>query len=811
MDEYAEGSRNTSRSSLAVETRTRRRSSSSERYGKDSPRRIPGTQLYATPWDANAPEKVAHEEIRGPLLPPKPKRARSESEEQLPLNPFTDSPLPDDNYETKKVRFPRSLSGTTFDEERSIVFEDFGSVPNSANSRTEFLSSSAPRSVLRNRKRSSSLWVPAKHPWWPHYFEPVPWPPLLTLSITVLVSYPLLVVTVFAARGWSLFWTRFIVGFSTSVLGFMLGLGLMEIGKRLLESATWATIVHHSMYEGRSQVTLGALEAKSRYPHFVWLGLSLLWERLTNRTTLRRRRPYDKKPWILFVLFFIVIAMGSTCMAFLLGRLVDIVARDEIQEKYYNQVAISGDLDEEDLIRAEKHVNATKDFTFTWTLSPFGSSEQASQPVKLQWEGQDIYFSELTHGILSGATGSGSFMTSDDDDKGASQREGLRDVPGTAKNDQAIMSSATLVRYTRWGIRIQCAKLPNPERNIIPWSPGNLTYAYIPQSTIDGLTSKLGLPNYAQTPDPTRFLQNNDTVPESVDLSQMGFVGYWWNNGVAHSFKSTPLEYGSSGNGWVELDVMMVRLETMYAPGGTFKARSEDGKLGFDAAVCVEAIEPWVVDTYNATTGRVTTLRIAGKGDLSTVHLNYGKQKNRSIKGLSMGVNSTGKLDVFGLAHGNSRNQILKDNGRDFWYVPNPTLISWSGGNGPQDFTSLQPEFLEAAMGSADATQLLPYLIGSKSLVAYQYPVKTTAFAHLFVGPTIGSLAVILLVGFAAAFLVPRLPLGIPRRDFSVFTWLAAFEGDGMIHQAVKQNIERNMDLEELRRRYGEQKISYGT
>ncbi|CAG8679796.1 6405_t:CDS:2 [Acaulospora colombiana] len=97
-------------------------------------------------------------------------------------------------------------------------------------------------------------------------------------------------------------------------------------------------------------------------------------------------------------------------------------------------------------------------------------------------------------------------------------------------------------------------------------------------------------------------------------------------------------------------------------------------------------------------------------------------------------------------------------------------------------------------MGMADAAQLLPYLAGSKSVVAYQYPVKTTAFAHLFVGPTIGSLAVILLVGFAAAFFVPRLPLGIPRRDFSVFTWLAAFEGDGMIHQAVKQNIERNME-----------------
>jgi hypothetical protein len=78
----------------------------------------------------------------------------------------------------------------------------------------------------------------------------------------------------------------------------------------------------------------------------------------------------------------------------------------------------------------------------------------------------------------------------------------------------------------------------------------------------------------------------------------------------------------------------------------------------------------------------------------------------------------------------------------------------------------VSPKHLESALASTDAVQMLPYLAGSKYVIAYQYPVKTTAFAVLFVGPTIGSLAAILLVGFAAAFLVPRLPLGIPRRDF---------------------------------------------
>jgi hypothetical protein len=138
--------------------------------------------------------------------------------------------------------------------------------------------------------------------------------------------------------------------------------------------------------------------------------------------------------------------MGSTCMAFILGRLVDIQAMDQIQEKYYNQVGIAGDLEDEDLLRAEKHANATRSFTFTWTLSPYGSGEQVPLSVKLQWEGQDVYFSEISHDLLSGSTGQGSFRSSEDDDDNTSAREGLRDVPGTMYNAQTAASSATLVR-----------------------------------------------------------------------------------------------------------------------------------------------------------------------------------------------------------------------------------------------------------------------------------------------------------------------------------------------------------------------------
>jgi hypothetical protein len=132
-------------------------------------------------------------------------------------------------------------------------------------------------------------------------------------------------------------------------------------------------------------------------------------------------------------------------MAFLLGRLIDIQVTDQIQEQYYNQVAIAGDLDDEDLVRAKMHANATRNFLFTWVSSPCRPGEQGTLVVKLQWEGQDVYFSEISHDLLSGSTGQGSLLASEDDDNSLA-REGLRDVPGTTDNAQTMSSSATLVR-----------------------------------------------------------------------------------------------------------------------------------------------------------------------------------------------------------------------------------------------------------------------------------------------------------------------------------------------------------------------------
>jgi hypothetical protein len=69
------------------------------------------------------------------------------------------------------------------------------------------------------------------------------------------------------------------------------------------------------------------------------------------------------------------------------------------------------------------------------------------------------------------------------------------------------------------------------------------------------------------------------------------------------------------------------------------------------------------VDAYNATTGRATTFSIVGKGGISTLPFDYGKRQGQPVsRPLNSTLNSTGKFEVFAVAHDNSRNQILKVN-----------------------------------------------------------------------------------------------------------------------------------------------------
>ena len=82
------------------------------------------------------------------------------------------------------------------------------------------------------------------------------------------------------------------------------------------------------------------------------------------------------------------------------------------------------------------------------------------------------------------------------------------------------------------------------------------------------------------------------------------------------------------------MENILVRLNTSYAPHGTFGIKGDysmpdkDGVatfIGYDAAVCVELYEPWVLEVYNSSVGLPSSIRIVDKGaeirDMNTVHL----------------------------------------------------------------------------------------------------------------------------------------------------------------------------------------------
>ena len=146
-----------------------------------------------------------------------------------------------------------------------------------------------------------------------------------------------------------------------------------------------------------------------------------------------------------------------------------------------------------------------------------------------------------------------------------------------------------------------------------------------------------------------------------------------------------------------------MRVNTTYTPGGTFpiygdpvlNANGVETQIGYDAAVCLEVYEPWIVEIFNGTAVPPSSVRLLGplkssasqvaSTTKSTDGWNVWKNETVSKGRLRVGengvpddmnwtLNSTGKSDAFAVAHDNSINQMAKDNGRDFWYVPSPLV-----------------------------------------------------------------------------------------------------------------------------------------
>ncbi|GLB33262.1 hypothetical protein LshimejAT787_0101460 [Lyophyllum shimeji] len=650
-------------------------------------------------------------------------------------------------------------------------------------------------------------------------FEAPLWKNILVHIALCLIAYPFLLLITLVARQKSLFWTRFIVGMGCGLIGFCLGLSLLQLAQSHLEAATWAMVIHQSRVDTSPGVRLRDLAASSGDPTSAWSGLRLLWDRAMYPGTSRRSRGhYDSRPWSLVILFFLALVGIAASLPFILGRLVDINAVVIHQREYYDEVAILGDNSDADIARATELKPRFDDFALTWTLAPFSTHGGLPPVVSFDWNGDTVYFSEtILSQLLSNGSGFGTFATETADPS-------LKLHSTTQPTGDAIEPGAVL-RFPRWGTRIHCAKIPDPEINIITRSLNTFTYVFTPRAVLESLFTSFGM-GYPTTLMPfnaSKVLQLNDTLPVGLDPAQTALGAAFYDNGVGHSFFSSPVSTGEDGNGWVSIEEVLVRLNTTYTPKGKFPRKSDVSVpdknggptwIGYDAAVCVQLFEPWVLEVFNSTTGLPSSMKIVEKGN--EIRSMDTAQTQEKLAGwpvtdpdVNRQLNSSRLADVYACGHTNSVNQMLKDNGRDAFYVPSPTVVSFTDGKGSLGYTELSEKFFAQARGLADASNVLPYFAGSGKTLARRYNDRVLSSASVnpvYMGTYV---AFILVVGLVAGFFVPKLPLDVPHRGFEVYSWIAAFHADELIGVGSNTGIARNMELDEIEERMGDLKFRY--
>ena len=200
---------------------------------------------------------------------------------------------------------------------------------------------------------------------------------------------------------------------------------------------------------------------------------------------------------------------------------------------------------------------------------------------------------------------------------------------------------------------------------------------------------------------PTRFAQSpsfileaGDTIPSNIDPSTISIVGGFLSaplapftsnpcttvsapdNGEGVTLHSTISEF-FRGQEWTTVETVLIRYNAVFAINGSFPVYVSKINTGYDAAVCVQKYEPWIVEAYNTTFASPSVLRLVEKGDGSTSQPPNGTIRGPPIAGTRY-LNTTEKSYTFNAAHGNGIHQMMKinDGGNEqFWrYVPTPTV-----------------------------------------------------------------------------------------------------------------------------------------
>jgi len=203
----------------------------------------------------------------------------------------------------------------------------------------------------------------------------------------------------------------------------------------------------------------------------------------------------------------------------------------------------------------------------------------------------------------------------------------------------------------------------------------------------------MDLPPELTKPD-LSLLNAKDTIPSNINSSTISFLCEFlsthltlfmshsrsaaaWHHSVFSATFDSIMPPITGVQAWTIVDIVLVRLNTSLTPSGKFPVYSDTPpqgydwpgtRLGFDAAVCVQRYEPWILEAYNATTGPPHALGIIGK-----VNTSVSVSPSGSIRGARIAntgyLNTTGKEIVIEAAHINSVYRMLdvnNDQGHDW-------------------------------------------------------------------------------------------------------------------------------------------------
>ncbi|QRV80184.1 transmembrane protein [Ceratobasidium sp. AG-Ba] len=512
-------------------------------------------------------------------------------------------------------------------------------------------------------------------------------------------------------------------GWLCGTVGLALGVSLIELSRRGMEAALWAVIIHVSL-EGEIHEDLNYHTANPLSP---WAAVLLLYKKFLGKVSTGNKKAIrnlhkDRTPWWLCVVLFLVTSTMAACLVFILGRIVDIYTIQQTQTTQYYETTVVGDLTLAEIARASSQVEDTfSQVKYTWTITPLSST--ARIPTDRYFEfcrttninGRSVTINDTVH---FAETFPAQLAPADQQPAGF----------GTFLNQSDVGGMLDLGRY------------------LTPHSTGkNMTYLVFPPVNF------------------TAFMELGDKPNITVTEKEIAITSKWWDNGVSHSFDYQPVSRGDDGNGWLTVEIVMNLGRQRIEP-----------RLG-------------LMRLFSAGSPISLNLRYAGtRLHNSTVMLSRLKPDDqpKSIgqlisENVQHGITSAGKWAVYNASHYNARNIMLKDNGRDWWFVPNPTVVAFGGGMAPTEYTRLSPANIARILSDSDSQHLtqLPYLVGTQPIVAYVFPDKTVAYTHVYTTWLVVTLGSVLFAGIAVSLFVPRLPLGVSRKDIGVSSWLVAIEG----------------------------------